>query len=48
MDGSPHHASYGLVKRLRAQVMNGDLRNTFRRWYQGMKVSSDDPILRVA
>ena len=31
-----------------AQVMNGDLRDTFRRWYPGMKASSEDPLRRVA
>jgi TnpA family transposase len=34
--------------RLRAQVMNGDLRDTFRRWYPGMKAGSEDPLRRVA
>jgi hypothetical protein len=31
-----------------AQVMNSDLRDTFRRWYPGMKASSEDPLRRVA
>jgi hypothetical protein len=37
-----------LLLQVRAQVMNGDLRDTFRRWYPGMKASSEDPLRRVA
>jgi hypothetical protein len=37
-----------LLLQVRAQVMNGDLRGTFRRWYPGMKVGSEDPIRRAA
>jgi hypothetical protein len=29
-----------LLLQVRAQVMNGDLRNTFRRWYPGMNAGS--------
>jgi hypothetical protein len=31
-----------------AQAMNGDLRDTFRRWYPGMKAGSQDPLRRAA
>jgi hypothetical protein len=27
-----------------AQLMNGDLRDTFQRWYPGMKAGSEDPL----
>ena len=37
-----------LLLQVRAQVMNGDLRDTFRRWYPGMKADSEDPLRRVA
>jgi len=37
-----------LVLQVRAQVMNGDLRGTFRRWYPGMKAGSEDLIHRAA
>jgi len=37
-----------LLLQVRAQVMNGDLRSTFRRWYPGMKAGSEDPLRRVA
>jgi len=37
-----------LLLQAHAQVMNGDLRDTFRRWYPSMKVGSDDPIRRSA
>jgi len=37
-----------LLLQVRAQVMNGDLRGTFRRRYPGMKVGSEDPIRRAA
>ena len=37
-----------LLLQVRAQVMNGDLRSTFTRWYPGMKAGSDDPLRRVA
>jgi hypothetical protein len=33
-----------LLLQVRAQVMNGDLRNTFRCWYPGMKTASEDPL----
>jgi hypothetical protein len=37
-----------LLLQVRAQVMNGDLRGTFRRWYPGMKAGSEDLIHRAA
>jgi hypothetical protein len=37
-----------LLLQVRAQVMNGDLRGTFQRWYPGMKAGSEDPIRRAA
>src|SRR5664279_2902209 len=37
-----------LLLQVRAQVMNGDLRNTFRRWYPGMKAASEDQLSRAA
>ena len=37
-----------LLLQVRAQVMNGDLRNTFRRWYPGMNAASEDPLSRAA
>jgi hypothetical protein len=45
-----HWAERGahLLLQVRAQVMNGDLRDTFRRWYPGMKPGSEDPLRRVA
>ena len=37
-----------LLLPVRAQVMNGDLGDTFRRWYPNMKAGSEDPLRRVA
>jgi hypothetical protein len=37
-----------LLLQVRAQVMNGDLRDTFRRWYPGMKAGSEEPIRLAA
>ena len=37
-----------LLLQVRAQVMNGDLCDTFRRWYPGMRPGSEDPLRRVA
>jgi len=37
-----------LLLQVPTQVMNGDLRGTFRRWYPGMKAGSEDPIRRAA
>ena len=37
-----------LLLQVRAQVMNGDLRATFGRWYPGMKARPENPIRLVA
>jgi len=37
-----------LLLQVRAQVMNGDLRQTFRRWYPGMNAASEDSLSRAA
>jgi hypothetical protein len=37
-----------LLLQVRAQVMNGDLRNTFRRCYPGMKAGSEDSLRPAA
>lgn len=37
-----------LLLQVRTQVMNGDLRDTFGRWYPGIKAVSEDPIRLVA
>src|ERR1035437_3606136 len=39
---------YHLLLQVRAQVLNGDLRKVFGRWYPGMKVHSEEPVRRVA
>jgi hypothetical protein len=37
-----------LLLQVRAQVMNGDPRDTFQRWYPKMKAGSEDPLCRLA
>jgi hypothetical protein len=37
-----------LFLQVRTQVMNGDLRATFGRWYPGMKARPENPIRLVA
>jgi hypothetical protein len=37
-----------LLLQVRAQVMNGDLRKVFGRWYPGMKARSEEPVRLVA
>jgi DNA-binding NtrC family response regulator len=37
-----------LLLQVRSQVLNGDLRDSFRRWYPGMKAGSEGPLRRVA
>ena len=37
-----------LLLQVCAQMMNGDLRDIFERWYLGMTMGSEDLIRRVA
>jgi hypothetical protein len=37
-----------LLLQVRAQVMNGDLRKVFGRWYPGMQARSEEPVRLVA
>jgi hypothetical protein len=37
-----------LLLQVRAQVLNGDLRKAFGRWYPGMKARSEEPVRIVA
>jgi len=37
-----------LLLQVRVQVMNGDLRQTFSRWYPGMKAATEEPLRQVA
>jgi hypothetical protein len=36
-----------LLLQIRAQAMNGDLRDTFERWFPEMKTRSEDPFQLV-